>query len=254
VLISIGKNEPVNVTASIFEAKAGIRLAKIPPVDAMDPVGDLSKNAYIKSLRKQLRAHMDSTGSAHSSNQLRDVAKTKKISQIIKKVFPKEVSTALLLPDEDWAKRIYTPEIFASTAGHLNVLTTHNCTIEARLYLEGAENLFGIPFEKAPGACFKEKRTRLFNMTIDDITTLVKETGGFSLRLGGGCSSLYLIPSGFVTAWASEGAHTIRWGVSSDDQDTARVALMLNHVMQAFPELNVATQPMHNLLQFVSKS
>ena len=131
------------------------------------------------------------------------------------------------------------------------MFTTTNCTLEARIYLAGSETVVGIPVDAVPGQTLREKRAHVSDLTIDAMLCLCKDKKGFTCTLTSNKNFLYLIPSGYIVAWASNGATSLRWGVSSDEQDSARVAHMCKIGITVFPEFRVQSNPIYNLRFFL---
>ena len=116
------------------------------------------------------------------------------------------------MPEEPWASRVYSPELFATSDGHTNIFTTNNCTIEGRIVLNGEESIVGAPYSSVPGEGFRAKRHHLSQLTIDGLETLMQQSNGFVATMTDSADMLYLIPRGFMFMWASKGCTSIRWG------------------------------------------
>ena len=142
-----------------------------------------------------------------------------------------------------------------STAnGYSSIFTTNNATIEARLLLSGEEIHVGIPYEAAAGGSFREKRQYLSQLDVDKLAKVVIDTNGFCIELSSREEdNLFVMPSGFIVLSASRGCTTLRWGVASDERDTARVRNMLARVIESFPEYNNSSQPIGKFANFIDK-
>ena len=169
-IVGFCRKGDTSVTTSIFEAKAGIRMCRVDP----KTIDSLIANQYTKSMLKELKAHMTQTGSTQASHVCRDVAKTKRLVKPLANGFDDQICTRLVLPDQPWAARIYTPEMYGQTLGHVSVFTTNNGTCEGRAYMEGSDCIVGIAYEKVPGATFLEKRRSIVSMSPESLEGLCK--------------------------------------------------------------------------------
>ena len=115
------------------------------------------------------------------------------------------------------------------------------------MYLEGGEDLIVIPMDSVPGQNFKDKRAHLLAASSEQIMALVESSKGSAYRLDAGEDELLVIPTGMMVMWASHGASCLRWGVSSDEQDTHRVHQVLECVLGSFSEFRRADNVMFQL-------
>jgi len=230
----------VNTTTSLYESKLGLRMATVQPKpykgEVLSPSETLAKNQYFKSLAKSCLDHMKTTGQNRVRDPCSNAAKAAKIFKIIKQSYDMNVLTKLILPDERWAKEVYGFDVYTTKDGHISTLTTNNATIEARLYTSGSELIAGLPYASVPGVSMAEKRNFLCTSTIEAIKPLIETAGGFLTTMKTENDTLYLIPSGHMIVTASRGATCLRWGVSGDEQDTARVIQMAKAILDSFPE------------------
>ena len=236
----------INGSTSHHEVKLGVRIGKLAPrTRAGDqvPVEEMmAKNQMYKSLAKACDTHLAQTGQSSVKNRMKDVAKVKKVFKMFKDSYDQSLLTKLILPDEDWAGEIYGFEVFATTGAFSDVMTTMNCTIDARCYVSGNEIAVGIPFSRCPGEDFSQKRAVMLNLTVDALFKLVQETGGWMCNMKSGENALYVIPSGYVVGFSSRGAKCVRWGISGEDQDTLRVLNMAREITKSFPEMANGSQ------------
>ena len=250
-------SEHNNVSTSLFEAKMGHRAARVKAKLRKDgaPISEeIRKNQYVKTLSKQARTHLTTqTASVHVTVIMRDVAKLKRVEKLIREGFDAHCSSKLLLPEEEWADHVYNPQVYSTTSGFATVFTTNNGTIEARLILAGEEILVGVPYEGCPGTTFRDKRHFIGQLDVDKLATLVTDTKGFCVRLSEAENeNLIILPSGFILLSGSKGCTSLRWGVASDDRDTARVLAMGERVIASFQEYNNASQPIGRLVHFLT--
>ena len=159
------------------------------------------------------------------------------VSKILASGLDPQLLTKVILPDCEWAKRIFQPEVVGTVDRLSMVTTTHYGCCEARIVLQGEEVLLGTPYDKIPGGDLRDKRRNLCMMSIDGLTKLLETTGGFVMSLSSTLESVVVVPSGFVIITASEGCSYLRWAVAGDQQDSARVRFMLGEMMAAMPEV-----------------
>ena len=84
--------------------------------------------------------------------------------------------------DTEWADKVCMPEMCAYTNKFAVVTATHMGGTEAIAVLRGSMAIIGIPYDKVAGEDFAAKRGNIYKMTIDDITSLVKEGGGWAKK------------------------------------------------------------------------
>ena len=107
------------------------------------------------------------------------------------------------------------------------------------------------PYAIVPGDTFGAKRSALARMTIDDMDGLLNQ-GGSLFHGKSTVDILYLIPSGqMIVEVSTENFRLLRWGVSGDDQEQARVQTMAEAMCSSCPEYLNASQPRGAFLQFM---
>jgi len=195
---------------------------------------------------------MIQTGSTQASHVCRDVTKTKRLVRLLAHGSDDQVRTRIVLPDQPWASRIYTPELFGQTLGHVSVFTTNSGTCEGRIYMEGSDCIVGIAYEKVPGATFLEKRRSIVSMSPESIEGLCKDAGGFQAVLTASDNKAVIIPSGHIIISASQGSCYYRWGIASDTMDTGRVKCMLQNITDSFPEFKNPSYPVVAFADFLN--
>ena len=102
--------------------------------------------------------------------------------------------------------------------------------MEAITCFRGGGRLPGIQTTKLPGLTFQDKRRFLFASTVDMLTELAAHAG-FLIEIVQG--KTYVIPSGFARAFVTQtGLMGLRWSMSSDEADSARVKSTLHFLAQ----------------------
>jgi hypothetical protein len=231
--------EAVNVSMSIFEAKAGVRACTVPVTT--DVCESLRSNMIIKQNIKKVKKFAMQTGnpwltSACAPGEL----KGKALWKLLQKSLDMNCCTRHILPDEPWSTKLLAVEICnvdESTTRNVRVTGTHYACIEARVYLEsdGYDTIAAIPFLKVPGNTWKEKRRNLSVLTGEGMTILIREAGGFIMKPQK--NDVVLLPSGFVMMSASRTCVYARWVVSGDQEDARRVSSMLESLITEFTEI-----------------
>ena len=103
------------------------------------------------------------------------------------------------------------------------------------MLLSGSEAIVGFPMDQVPGESFKDKKHWLLNQKKETLIAVAKK--GFAVKHDS-CRPV-VIPSGFLLAYCSEdGATGMRWSVSSDNADNARVLGSLKMLLASHPELS----------------
>ena len=242
----------INVGASMYEAKAGVRVSTFVSKPGKDIVNGLRQNAAYKKVKKDLEKHMEKTGQSWSNKATQQAEPNgKKWLKLVKQSLDSNLFTSLVLPDQPWAKNIYAYDVVCSKDKHVASSFTQFASCEARVYLEGSEFLIGVPYEKLPGLDLKEKRRWLGQASVDDLKHAVELGGGFAKW----CKSddCILIPSGFVLVAASQGCTMMRWAVGSDPQDSSRVRSMIGVLLQSYSELRAPQFPYSSFYDFLSQ-
>ena len=227
---------------SIFEAKCGVRAAELACLSNKNLYAELSASNFVKKAMKDLVTHLANTGKQWSHYVFEESGPNgKRVNSMIKKSLNPQVRTKLVLPDLDWGKRIFAPDLVGGAAGAASISPSQFCMTEARVVLLGSQLVFGMPIDKINGDNAAEKRACLEHMTIDQLTHLFEVARGWITKLNPG--DMLLIPSGhMVVCGSTEGSVTLRWAVSGDDPECSRVREMLKAQMDAFSELR---SPVH---------
>ena len=108
-----------------------------------------------------------------------------------------------------------------------------------------------MPFDAVPGAGLAEKRKTLHQLPIDSLNQLIAARQGFALHVVE--DSVVCLPSGFILMTASAGCNFLRWAVSSDDLDLARVKHMLNDMLHCYPEMRSPERGMADFAEYISE-
>ena len=199
---------PAAVIGSIFEAKAGIKPAKVTPkANSGDPVQMLSNLPAVKAARKSLKLHLHSN--PWGLFPFLDESKVKKIDKILAKGYDGMLLSCLPLPNHlDWTQKVFAREAFGMSSNFLNIGINHSCLMECRLLLSGSETLFGFTYAEIPGASAKEKRSWLYSASAIDLLPVL-QAGGFIATHDQ--TEVLVVPSGFIVVCMSTvGATGIR--------------------------------------------
>ena len=108
--------------------------------------------------------------------------------------------------------------------------------MEGRLLLEGTEHIFGIKTDLVPGNSIREKKAFLYTMSSEFLNDALSSSQAFFYILLPGI--MFTIPSDYMVCVASAtNTKGVRWSLSADDNDSARVKKVLTAVLASFPEL-----------------
>ena len=228
-----------NLSTSAFEAKAGNRAAVVTPSAGRDPASTFTTVAKMKKLLKDISIHLKTNTSANSS--LPDQPTKNKVLKELKHAFEPSLFATLVVPnDEGWAQKIFMPQLWGATGGHVQCGYSPFCMMDCRMVLEGSETIAGIALAAIPGNNLKEKRKFVFMQAIDKISELIT-AGGFIFSHDS--SKIAVLPTGFLYIICSDTlVRGIRWSCSSDDPDTNRVKCGLADITASYPEVgNLST-------------
>ena len=224
-----------NVSSSLFEAKAGLRVATISLTSLNDSMRQaLLACAPIKKAFKELGNQLKSEETAVKS--FGDNALVK-IEKLLKKFLSAHdgIFTKVCIPKElEWGTKVYPVQAHAQRYGTCTASVLHFGAMESRLLLQGSQLIGGIPFEKVPGETLKDKRSYVFSCDQKSLQDLFQD-GGWLLKLAE--ASVAVIPSGFLIVCSSTGTVGLRWSCCGDVADTARVIDTLSALLAAYPEM-----------------
>jgi hypothetical protein len=233
------------MTASLFEAKGGVRGCLIDAKPLRQPAGPLSASAPGKKAFKEVTAHLkDNTWGVL---EIVEPPKKKKVASLIRTAYDASVFTTIPVPsDADWAMSLFDPQFFGFRSDFVYVGLTPFAMMEARCLISGKQVIGGIAVDHVSGVSLKDKRTSIFKMTFDELKPLFLNHGFLGVVTN---EKLCVLPTGFLyivvgleTGWG------VRWGLAADEQDTARAQTLLRDLLTSFPDL---TDPAHGHAQFL---
>ena len=114
--------------------------------------------------------------------------------------------------------------------------------------LEGEMVIAGIPVERIAGSNLNEKRNLVLHTASEGIEALVA-AGGYCFKQT--ITSVAVLPTGFLHIVASKGCKGIRWSLSSDAGDRARVITMLGDFVANFQEARNPSSGNPQFLEFL---
>ena len=225
---------------SLFEAKSGhspCLLATTAMVRGkeFDLIDNISKSLPVKGAFKTLDQYLKQAN--WGVQEIEDNAKGKRVLGAVRKAFdPMVFSTLPVNVNSDWGKAVFRPTFMGLKKYFINVNYTPFGCMEARLAVDGSETIIGFMPDDVPplGDNWKEKREWLQRANIQDIKNMLT-TKGWVARHDE--KHLLVLPSGYLCVTISEGCKLIRWSLSSDARDTARVTQALGLLIQHFAEL-----------------
>jgi hypothetical protein len=233
-LIAMPDMDVAKVSASVFEAKGGVRACGIAANPLKDPVPLIKANAFAKKAFKDITSYLKSND--WGVINMSEPPKRKKIVGFLKAAYDATLFNRLPVPhNEDWPTVLYEPQFYGMAKSFTYVGLCPFAAMEARLMLEGTQIIAGISYDKCPGETMKDKRNNIYKLHIDDLKPLIVNSGFIT---SSDPSKLIVLPTGFMIMIAAATAGWgVRWGMSSDDHDTGRVKMLLRLMLDAFPEL-----------------
>jgi hypothetical protein len=233
-LIAMPDMDVAKFSASVFEAKGGVRACAIGAYPLKDPVPLIKANAYSKKAFRDITTHLKEN--EWGVINMSEPPKRKKIVSFLKAAYDATLFNRLPVPhNEDWPTVLYEPQFFGMAKSFTYVGMSPFAAMEARLMLEGTQIVAGIAYDKCPGETMKDKRNNMYKLHIDELKPLIVN---FGFITSCDSSKLIVLPTGFMIMIAAATAGWgVRWGMSSDEHDTGRVKMLLRLMLDAFPEL-----------------
>mmetsp|Transcript_91675 Transcript_91675/g.238956 ORF Transcript_91675/g.238956 Transcript_91675/m.238956 type:complete len:766 (-) Transcript_91675:142-2439(-) len=237
---------------SIYEAKAGVKMASVAVASGKDPHEALRTNAMIKRHIKDCESHMKQTGQKWAAKTMEDTgAPGKRVRKIMKEGWDSMLLTTMVLPQLDWAKKLYAPQTLKYKAGFSNVLSTFNCCSEVSAVLSGRMVVVSMPISGIPGSTLKDKRHLLHMSPFDSLKQVYESTGG-CCKVASKDDTL-LIPSGHLVLKAAlEESVAYSWAVAGDEADHQRVKSALEALMVSYPDMRAPAHGLSQFLEFLS--
>ena len=256
-VISLASVGNINVSTSAFEAKGGLRCAIVAPKRRAAGSGAVATGiAKMPSFKKAAKEVTVKLKTEQWAVKPHNAAETKKFWKDLKPHFDESIfTTAPISSLFDWAPLCFVLQTFSMRGGFINVGLSHMGMIDARMCLQGGEIIVGLPYNETPGETMKAKRNWIFNAPFAEVQALVAADGFLVSHLEG---ALLVVPSGFIVITASAAANTntygIRWSVSGDDADAARIKLTLSSLLDGFPELKNSSFGFVQYLDWLSET
>ncbi len=237
-------SENFNVGASIFETKGGVRAALLglgsgTDAGAFDRLVDLP---LVKRAKANILKQLRNSDTCVVNFETKDSAR--KVLQKLQSLASPELFTRMLLPRTNdhnhWSFKVYGPQLWGSKTSAVSVGWSRMGLMEAYLILEGDAHMAGIQTDKIPGETFKDRRNIPYRSTIDNIRGFEQDRGFYVAFKDGKTAdgkSIVVVPSGFMTITSMSNCRFIKWALSSDDNDLARVKWTLQGMMDSYPEL-----------------
>jgi hypothetical protein len=247
IMYALAAEGNINVSASFFEAKSGLRGALVAPLAGTDAIQEIEKFAKTKKAMRDLASHLKSNKTGVLP--MTDVPAKRKLLKELRKSFDVSLFSQLVLPQQEWTPLVYDPQYFASTVGWVHVGYTHMCCCECRAMLKGDEVIMGFSPESIPGLTIKDKRKNIYAMTIDDVKRALNR-GGFLFAHDS--TKIAVLPSGYIYVTCSSDSRGLRWSFSSDEADTQRVKMDLTLLLQCFPEIGNSSTGYSQLLAWLN--
>lgn len=191
----------VNV-GSMFESKAGIRIAKLAPVSGTDPASELKVLPVMKAAMKAIDQHMEKNEKWGSVDL--DPNKFSKGINILQKAFAKTVLATISLPQGPaFSTMVYKKQAFGHSVGFYIGLTHFAC-MECRCLTVGRQDTMGVPVQDVPGNDMKEKLVWLYAASNPQLIDVVRAKGWYLRQT---TAEAVLVPSGcFILSCSSEEA------------------------------------------------
>ena len=243
VFNEVGNGESKGM-GSLFEAKSGhapcvLQTATTIRGKDFDLPTTLAKMLPVKQAVKSLNQHLQS--SPWGYQDIASDTKGKKIITTIAKCFDPMVMSKLPVDTEQgFGAKVYRPSFLGLKKYFMHCNLSPYAAMEARLVVEGSEFVMGVQCDDVPpqGDDLKQKRNWMASASAADLKELFG-TKGFLVKHDS--SNLLIVPSGWMCyIFSEDGAKIIRWGLSSDNNDTSRVKVYLDMMIRSSAELRSA--------------
>ncbi len=190
----------------------------------------LERQPKVKKALKDIISHLrEVKGRQTAMLPMQDAPFQKKFQKTILGGFEDGVFARLIVPQTDWAQRLYAVCFYGYASHHVAAQMSYMATMEARVLFEGTELVFGLPIGIIEGHSLKEKEDTILRSSEEQLRRMIKDTGGFAVTHDS--SRLLIVPTGFLLITASNGCVGARWSVSGGDSDTLRVKQGLQSVL-----------------------
>jgi hypothetical protein len=234
----------ISQTSSFLEAKMGLRAAVVAP-GLGDPATLIAATAKAKKAHKDILNHLKT--SKFGIVPVLDTPSIKRIVKELKKAFDPCLFAQLVLPDQDWAPKVYSPQYFGASESYAAVNCNHFGCMDCRMLFAGEEVLIGVPI--TAGCDLKALRRQIFASTVDELRVLVNN-GGWAIKHDS--THVAIIPSGFlVVQLATTAIWGVRWSIASDADDLERVKRTVTILTQLYPEITNASTGYCQWLQWL---
>ena len=173
----------------------------------------------------------------------------KKIDKLLKRALDPGMTTRWVLPEAPWAESVFTPSCVGFKAPSMHASWQLLGKMEALTVFQGTAKIFSIESTSMLGASYADKRKWLYTATIDELISAAKGHGYLAVAEAG---ITYVFPSGFCWVMvANEGMKGMRWSLTSDEGDKARVMLTVRGCLNAFTELRQPSTGWQSFLDFL---
>jgi hypothetical protein len=225
-----------NMTASLYEAKGGVRGAFLCINENLDFKKVEDMPLYRKGCSKVAQAIKSGVSSCEQPLSGSKVTQ-KKFLDAMSCAVGSELQTKQALPRASWAQMVYCPQVFGSGDSYANVSFTPYGMMQCYLAMEGDISLIGLPIANVRGNTFKDKRDYLMSAQASVLEELRRD-GGFqcTCRAGTGLQDqcIVVIPTGFVMIVAAKKCRAITWSLSADAADLARAKKTMQGMLDSF--------------------
>ena len=161
-----------------------------------------------------------------------------------------ELLLSKICSDESVAYRAFEFEFFRYTNEYNGVGLPQYGLPEARMLVSGQMVIIGINVEATKGETLKDKYLEIYNMHIQDVLALSKQSGFVHVANGDDDSTLVLIPHGFIIIElvTSEIVEGLRWSFATDEEHQQQLVELQDNIVHSYPEANsLMMQALHRL-------
>ena len=240
-----------NTSASVFEAKGGLRPALIEAASA-DAFERVSEAPPMKKALKHVKDALKRGVQAATQPIAGGKQMMRSFEDRVMNCVGMDTRSACVLPRQPWAQKIFAFEYVGCAEHYCHHGWTPYGMISVCLVTAGEVAFLGIPTHCLEGADFAAKRESFCRLTADAMKAKVDHNGFFARFTDGhgpNGECAIMIPTGFFVAWAGDDATFLRWACAADACDKVRVSQSLRGLIQGFPEYSSADSSYRPLAQ-----
>ena len=245
-----------SVSVSLFEAKAGMRIAVVK-YDASTRQGASTRRAAVQVpligtplCKKVEKGFAKALKTQEYVLYKPDPNEAKKLEKSLRGTLDAAYFPQHTVPETTWGQNFIKKEFFAGKPPSFSIGYTPYCCIDVRIVLKGCICIAGVPYDVAPGENLKMKREALFHASAEQWTEFIGKGGWITQVMAGEAMA---VPTGFIVTMAyPDYSFGVRWCIRADEADDMRVLRSLQQLSKDFPETKSTQSGYPQFIEFLS--